>query len=229
MTGPNTAVLSWPAAWRLARRDLSLRFRGLRLLLACLFLGVAALAAIGSLTGSIERELTSRGRAILGGDIGLEVWQRDLTPTERAALEAMGRVSVGTRLQAMATAGDLAAPVQLKGVDETWPLVGRLRLADGREVGAPPPGQAWLAEGAAERLGLSPGQGFMIAGQRLIVGGALLICRHPVCSSTQANGAHRVTEFGHDAGHGHHPCLALFPLRQGFVIGFPEEARLCWQ
>ena len=44
-------------AWRLARRELSLRFRGLRLLLVCLFLGVGALAAIGSLTGAIAGEL----------------------------------------------------------------------------------------------------------------------------------------------------------------------------
>ena len=169
----NAPPLPWPTAWRLARRDLSLRFKGLRLLLACLFLGVAALAAIGSLTGSIDRELATRGRAILGGDIGLEVWQRDLTAPERAALAAMGRLSVGTRLQAMASAGDLSAPVQLKAVDGNWPLVGRLRLADGRMVGAPPPGQAWLAEGAAERLGLRPGQSFTIAGQRLIVGGII--------------------------------------------------------
>ncbi len=35
----------WTLAWRLARRELNLRFRGLRLLLACLFLGVGALAA----------------------------------------------------------------------------------------------------------------------------------------------------------------------------------------
>ena len=44
-------------------------FRGLRLLLVCLFLGVGALAAIGTLTGAIERELDARGREILGGDI----------------------------------------------------------------------------------------------------------------------------------------------------------------
>jgi hypothetical protein len=38
------------AAWRIARRDLHRQFRGLRLLLVCLFLGVGALAAIGTLT-----------------------------------------------------------------------------------------------------------------------------------------------------------------------------------
>ena len=59
-----------------ARRDLSARFRGLRLLLVCLFLGVGAIAAIGTLTGSIESELATRGREILGGDIEAEVGQR---------------------------------------------------------------------------------------------------------------------------------------------------------
>ena len=36
--------LSWRAAWRIARRGLDWRFRGLRLLLVCLVLGTAALA-----------------------------------------------------------------------------------------------------------------------------------------------------------------------------------------
>ena len=55
--------------WRIARRDLSASFRGLRLLFLCLFLGVAALAAIGSLTAAITGELTRKGRELLGGDV----------------------------------------------------------------------------------------------------------------------------------------------------------------
>ncbi|MCB2073211.1 MAG: FtsX-like permease family protein [Novosphingobium sp.] len=166
-----TQGLAWSAAWRIARRDLSARFRGLRLLLVCLFLGVGAIAAIGTLTGSIERELAGRGRAILGGDIEAEVWQRGLTPEERDAFSALGKLSQGTRMQAMAAAGDLTAPVALKAVDDSWPLVGKLRLLDGRLVGAPPAGSAWLAEGAAERLGVAPGEQVQIGGQELTVGG----------------------------------------------------------
>lgn len=150
-----SGALSWTTAWRIARRDLSARFRGLRLLLVCLFLGVGALAAIGTLTGSIERELSGRGRTILGGDVEVMVWQRALTGAEAKALAALGKVSAGTRLQAMASAGDGIAPVELKAVDANWPLVGRLRLKDGRMAGAPGENEVWLAEGAAERLGLS--------------------------------------------------------------------------
>lgn len=164
-------TIPWATAWRIARRDLSARFKGLRLLLVCLFLGVGAIAAIGTLTGSIEHELSTRGRAILGGDIEAEVWQRGPDAAEREAFAGLGRVSVGTRMQAMATAGDLSAPVALKAVDGNWPLVGRLRLKDGREVGAPPEGAVWLAEGAAERLRVRPGGRIAIGGEPLIVAG----------------------------------------------------------
>ena len=163
--------LPWSTAWRIARRDLSARFRGLRLLLVCLFLGTGALAAIGTLTGSIERELASRGSTILGGDIEAEVWQRGATPEEAKAFSALGKVTAGTRMQAMASAGDSDAPIALKAVDASYPLVGRLRLKDGRSVGAPPSGTVWLAEGTAERLGVASGGTISIGGKALTVGG----------------------------------------------------------
>ncbi|HUH77890.1 MAG TPA: ABC transporter permease, partial [Devosia sp.] len=160
-------------AWRIARRDLSARFRGLRLLLVCLFLGVGALAAIGTLTGSIERELATRGRAILGGDIEATVWQRLPAKNEAAALAALGKVSGGTRLQAMATANDVAVPIELKAVDGNWPLVGDFLLKDGRTTHAPPADTAWLSEGAAERLEVKPGQQVTIGSRQLRVGGII--------------------------------------------------------
>ena len=173
MTAPSNTTLPWSTAWRIARRDLSARFRGLRLLLVCLFLGVGALAAIGTLTGAIERELKDRGQAILGGDLQVEVWQRLASPAERTAFAALGKLSGGVRLQAMATSGALASPVELKAVDATWPLVGRLELTDGRKVGAPAPGQAWLSSDAAARLGVSTGQNITVGGQPLRVGGII--------------------------------------------------------
>lgn len=168
-----SARLPWSVAWRLARRDLSARFRGLRLLLVCLFLGVGALAAIGTLTGAIERELDARGRVILGGDIEFSLWQREPSAAERSALAALGKLSGGVRMQAMARNGELAVPVDLKGVDRAYPLVGRLMLKDGRSVSAPPVGVAWIAEGAAERLDLAPGGTLAIGSGTLKVGGII--------------------------------------------------------
>jgi putative ABC transport system permease protein len=170
---PPQTALNWSTAWTIARRDLSARFRGLRLLLACLFLGVGALAAIGTLTGAIERELKDRGQTILGGDVQVEVWQRAATPAERAELEKFGQLSGGTRLQAMAANGDLAVPVELKAVDAAWPLVGRLTLSDGRRVGAPAPGTAWVSPDALARLELAAGGNFVISGQTLQIAGVI--------------------------------------------------------
>lgn len=165
--------MNWRTAWTIARRDLSARFRGLRLLLVCLFLGVGALAAIGTLTGAIGKELSTRGRAILGGDVEVSVWQRSATATESAAFARLGQVSGGYRMQAMARAGDLAAPVELKAVDQAWPLVGRLALKDGRKVGAPDQGEVWIAQGAADRLGVGPGAAISIGNSTFKVGGII--------------------------------------------------------
>ncbi|WP_404482321.1 ABC transporter permease [Novosphingobium sp. BL-52-GroH] len=167
-------TLPWRTAWTIARRDLSARFRGLRLLLVCLFLGVGAIAAIGTLTGSIESELGARGREILGGDIELKVWQRGFTGAETAALARLGKVSQGLRMQAIASRGEATAPVALKAVDGAWPLYGRLELVDGRRVGAPPPGTVWIARGTAARLGVGKGGRIDLGGVPVTVGGILL-------------------------------------------------------
>ena len=160
-------------AWRIARRDLNARFRGLRLLLVCIFLGTAALAAIGTLTAAIERELASSGQELLGGDLEIEVWQRDLNPKEMAALEKYGEVSGGFRLQAMASTPEAAAPIELKAVDAKWPMFGTLVLADGRKVGAPSGTDAWIAETALERLGIRVGDSFTVGTTRLTAVGVI--------------------------------------------------------
>lgn len=129
--------MSWTVLWRIARRDLHAGFRGLRLLVVCLFLGVATLATIGSLTAAISGELVARGRVILGGDVEVAMSQREAAAPELAALRA-GTTGFSTtiRLRAMAngparsgTPG--AVLTELKGVDTAYPLTGTLRLAGG--------------------------------------------------------------------------------------------------
>ena len=165
--------MSWGTAWRLARRDLSARFRGLRLLLVCLFLGTMALTAIGSLTAAIESELESRGGELLGGDVQVSVWQRGLNDEERRALANNGMLSEGTRLQAMARYREMAVPVELKAVDAAYPLYGALTLKDGRAVSNPALDEAWLSQDAADRLGVAKGARVAIGTSTLTVGGII--------------------------------------------------------
>ncbi|MFC4294640.1 ABC transporter permease [Novosphingobium tardum] len=171
MTAPG-----WATAWTIARRDLRARFAGLRLLLACLFLGTLALAAIGTLTGAITKELASRGQVLLGGDIEVAVYAREAAPDELAAMRALGTVSAGQRLQAMAVPArdaGLAVPVELKSVDGAWPLYGQLKLAGGRVGQAPRGMAAWIAPGVADRLGIGVGDRFRVGGAGLTVAGII--------------------------------------------------------
>ncbi|MEN2785299.1 ABC transporter permease [Sphingomonas qilianensis] len=174
----------WRMAWRLARRELDLKFRGLRLLLACLFLGVGALAAIGSLTQAIERELAARGALILGGDVEFAVSQRSAAADERAAMAALGTVSETASMQATAVGGSAAepliVPIELKAVDARYPLYGQLTLqlasqnrtfsGNGRINNA---GTVWIAPALAERLALKPGGRFKIGSAGFTIGGII--------------------------------------------------------
>jgi putative ABC transport system permease protein len=69
----------------------------------CLVLGVAALAAIGTLTEAVRGELDRRGQAMLGGDVEVEIAGRQAFAAEQAAFARAGRLSIGARMRAMAT------------------------------------------------------------------------------------------------------------------------------
>lgn len=144
--------------WRIARRDLAARIRGLRLLAICLFLGVATLAAIGSLTSGITAELERRGQTILGGDLQLALPQRQASEAELAGLRRAGTTSATVRMRAMANApnGD-ALLSELKAVDAVYPLYGEMRLEEGIRRGPPPSGRIWIGRDLASRLNLTVG------------------------------------------------------------------------
>ncbi len=168
--------LGWGTAWTLARRGLDWKFRGLRLLVVCLVLGVAALAAIGTLTDAVRGELDQRGQAMLGGDVEVELAGRQAFAPEQAAFTRAGTLSIGVRMRAMATvpgSDGTAVPIELKAVDGAWPLYGRFTLADGRAVGAPDATTAWIAPGVAQRLGVSTGQPLKIGSATFRIGGVI--------------------------------------------------------
>jgi len=169
-------VSRWALAWRLARRGLDWRFRGLRLLIVCLVLGTAALSAIGTLTGGIGRELAARGQSMLGGDLELTLAGRAAAADELSAMRGLGTVSRGVRLQAMARraeSADDAVPVELKAVDARWPLYGAFTVEGGRRAGAPQGMTAWIDPGVGDRLGVKAGDRLKIGQAELVIGGVI--------------------------------------------------------
>jgi putative ABC transport system permease protein len=119
------AVLSF----RLAARELRSGVRGFRIFLACLALGVAAIAAAGSTAEAFRHGLASQAREILGGDLYAGVENRDFTPEERAAFGTLGTTTYTAAARAMAeSAGGERRLVSLRGVDGRFPLAGAVRI-----------------------------------------------------------------------------------------------------
>lgn len=117
-------------AIRLARRELRGGLKGFRIFLACLTLGVAAIAAVQSVSGSILDGLRSDGRAILGGDVSVRQIYAPPTAEQRAFLDRSGRVSRSVEMRAMARSGDdqRSTLIELKAVDGLYPLYGEATL-----------------------------------------------------------------------------------------------------
>ena len=163
-------------ALNLAIRELRGGLLGLRLLGVCVFLGVAALAGVGSLSSAILEGMNVQGREILGGDIQIDLPLRAATPPERAAFARAGTVSQIVRARAMVGHGDTRVLAEMKAVDARWPLYGTATLADGRAL-TPALGAdgAALAPALADRLGVH-------IGDRVEVGAASLTVRGLIAS-----------------------------------------------
>lgn len=160
--------MSLSLATRFARRELRGGLRGFRLFLACLALGVAAIAAVGSVRSGIEAGLEREGAAILGGDVELELTYRFATEAERAWMEAQATaVSEIADFRSMAVKDDERALTQLKAVDDLYPLVGTVVLDPAiplAEALAARDGMsgAVMARALIDRLGLKTGDTFAL-------------------------------------------------------------------
>src|SRR5438105_8425750 len=116
-------------ALRYALRELRGGLRGFYVFIACIALGVMAIAGVGSVAASLSEGLTREGRTLLGGDVAFSLIQREAKTDEIAFLRARGEVSVAAALRVMARSGDgRLALVELKAVDGNYPMLGELTL-----------------------------------------------------------------------------------------------------
>ena len=171
-------------ASRIARRELRGGLRGFRIFLACLILGVAAIAAVGSVRESIRAGLDREGATILGGDAELELTYRFATEAERAWMEETGlKVSelVDFRSMAVVGAGETAerALTQVKAVDSAYPLLGRVVLEPEMPLSAALDGTgnmpgAVMEQILADRLGIAVGDNFTLGTQAFVLTSILI-------------------------------------------------------
>ncbi|MBA4352518.1 MAG: drug:proton antiporter, partial [Rhodobacter sp.] len=166
-------------AWTIARRELRGGLKGFRVFLACLALGVAAIAGVGMVRAAIQQGLEDQGAVLLGGDAQMEFTYRFATPEERAWMEGVAdRVSEIVDFRSMAVVGEETALTQIKAVDDAYPLLGALELEAGTlaealavQDGAP---GAVMDKVLVDRLGLSPGDRFRLGVKDFRLGAVLL-------------------------------------------------------
>ena len=114
---------------RYALRELRGGLRGFYVFIACIALGVMAIAGVGSVAASLGDGMAREGRNLLGGDVAFLLFQREAKPDELAFLRSRGQVSVIATLRGMARAADgRLALVEMKAVDGTYPSIGELTL-----------------------------------------------------------------------------------------------------
>ena len=121
-----------PLALRLAARELRGGLGGFRIFLACLTIGVAAIAGVGTLSQALQQSLRENAQILLGGDVEFRVTGR---PLDAAIVDDIGRRSdrlarLGEmRAMAYSSTNDKRSLIELKGVPDAYPLYGEIELA----------------------------------------------------------------------------------------------------
>jgi putative ABC transport system permease protein len=149
-------------ALRLAVRELRGSAGGFVLLVVGIAFGTAAIAAIGLLSAAVFDGMRDGARASIGGDVSLRLFHRPPTPAHLAAFETAGTVGLTAEMRTLARRSSRSALVELKAVDDAYPLFGTLRLdpplasadALGRRDGV---WGAVVAEGLLAALGVEIG------------------------------------------------------------------------
>jgi putative ABC transport system permease protein len=176
--------MSLNVAARIARRELRGGIKGFRVFILCLALGVAAIAAVGSVRVSIQDGLTREGAVILGGDAQMEFTYRYADDAERAWMaETAETVSEIVDFRSMVVVDQPdGVPerglTQIKAVDAAYPLKGSVALdpdiplSQALEGTADLPG-AVMQQVLMDRLALAPGDTFRLGTQEFVLMAAL--------------------------------------------------------
>ena len=130
---------NWGLAWRLARREMRGSLTKFRVFLSALLLGVAAIGAVGSVADAMRGGIAGNAKLLLGGDMELSSRHTQIDAPLGEALAELGSRSDVLEMRAML--GNLSGErklVELKAVDQMWPLVGTAEIVASLADDAPP-------------------------------------------------------------------------------------------
>ena len=173
---PSGSRFNLKLAFAMALRELRSGAGGLAVFVLCIALGVAAVAAIGSLAASFDEALARQGRLLIGGDLAFELIHREASAEERAALDALGAVSQSASFRAMArTADGKNALIEVKAVDDAYPLYGEVSMSETERAGYVwrSPSMVLVERTLLDRLSLAVGKKLAIGAANVAIGGIL--------------------------------------------------------
>ncbi|MCO5733565.1 ABC transporter permease [Rhizobium sp. SSA_523] len=180
---PNMTAAARPritVAFRLALRELRGGLAGFYIFLACIALGTGAIAAVNSVSLAITGAIASQGQTLLAGDIRFELDNREATKPELDYLNSLGPISVSSGLRSMLRLPDGAeqALVEVKAVDDAYPLYGAVKSEPDRPLAELLGGQnevygALAAPLLLERLGVAVDTELLLGNARLRITGIL--------------------------------------------------------
>lgn len=159
-------------ALRFALRELRGGLKGFYIFLACIALGVAAISGVNSVSRSITQGIAAEGQNILGGDVSVSQAQRGLDDAQLAFLNDKGIVSRSTSLRGMARLpdGSNQALIELKSVDDLYPLYGTLEGNNGQiSISQLGNDHVVVEQLLAERLSLDIGDPIKIGSQTFVI------------------------------------------------------------
>ena len=169
------ADTSFSLAWRMARREMKGSLSKFRIFLSALVLGVAAIGAVGSVAESMRSGIDGNARLLLGGDLEISSRHKRADEAIMAQAQKWGAIANTTEMRAMlrSPSGERKL-VELKAVDEAWPLVGAAKIegADTLQEGLKT-GSALLQPSLLRSLDLAIGDKVKLGEATLIVAGTL--------------------------------------------------------
>jgi len=161
-------------ALRMAGRSLTRDWRAgeLRILALSLVIAVGAVTSVAFFTDRIQRAMTLQASELLAADLVIET---SAPPRVRLLEEARARglrIANTVTFPSVVLAGNATQLVQVKAVDNAYPLRGRMRIAAARTRPAsvtpaiPNSGQAWADPRLMLNLGLTVGERINLGDRR---------------------------------------------------------------
>ena len=211
---------------RMALREMRGGFRGFRVFVICLALGVGAIATVGTISEAVRSGLDADAQRILGGDISLRIVHREISHRQRKWLDDTGTLSQTTLMRSMAhvSGRDRRSLIELKAVDAQYPLFGRIvfdteimidKVLEHR-------GGAWGAaveQGLLDRLALT-------VGETVLVGDATFQIRAVIKSEPDRLGGTRLFNLGPRFMVANAALASAGLIRPGSLVSYVYRLRL---